>query len=96
MTLIDKDKLWTRLQQYEDFECPATTSAFDTIADFRILLNTAAVVDAVPVVRCMDCVYKERATVNKKGYLICPASGMEITDRDYCSYGERREDHETD
>ena len=94
MVLIDKDKLWTRLQQYEDFESLATTSAFDTIADFRILLNIAPVVDAVPVVRCMDCVYKKRATVNKKGYLICPASGMEITDWDYCSYGERRDDRE--
>ncbi len=44
------------------------------------------------LVRCKDCVYKKGATVNKKGYLICPASGMEITDRDYCSYGERRVD----
>ena len=46
------------------------------------------------VVRCRDCVYKECAAVNEKGYLICPASGMEITDRDYCSYGERRDDCE--
>lgn len=50
--------------------------------------------ERVPVVRCKDCVYKKDATVNKKGYLICPASGMEITDQDYCSYGERRDDHE--
>ena len=50
----------------------------------RVKINTA------PVVRCRDCIYKERAAVNEKGYLICPASGMEITDRDYCSYGERR------
>ena len=42
------------------------------------------------VIRCKDCVYSEKARVNKKGFLICPASGMEITDRDYCSYGERR------
>ena len=25
------------------------------------------------------------------GFLICPASGMEITESDYCSYGEREE-----
>lgn len=38
--------------------------------------------------RCVNCVYKKRATVNEKGFLICPASGMEITDGDYCSYHE--------
>ena len=50
----------------------------------RVKITTA------PVVRCHECAYKERATVNEKGYLICLASGMEITDQDYCSYGERR------
>lgn len=42
------------------------------------------------LIRCEDCEYWKKATVNKKGYLICPASGMEITYRDFCSYGERR------
>ena len=46
--------------------------------------------DAVLVVRCMDCKYYEQAKVNNKGFLICPASGMEITEADFCSYGERR------
>lgn len=41
-----------------------------------------------PIGRCKDCAYKEKATVNDKGFLICPASGMEITDEDYCSYFE--------
>lgn len=44
----------------------------------------------VKLVCCEDCEYWPKATVNKKGYLICPASGMEITYRDFCSYGERR------
>ena len=48
-------------------------------------------VDAVPVVRCKDCFYHDYAKANEKGFLICPASGMEITDYDYCSYGERKE-----
>ena len=46
--------------------------------------------DAVPVVRCKDCVYKASAEVID-GFLICPASGMEICDDDFCSYGERKE-----
>lgn len=45
--------------------------------------------DVVEVVRCKDCRYYQNAKVNEKGFLICPASGMEITETDYCSYGER-------
>ncbi len=41
------------------------------------------------VVLCKDCVEYSRAKVNENGFLICPASGMEITEYDYCSYGER-------
>jgi hypothetical protein len=46
------------------------------------------------VVHCMACQYYDEATVNVKGFLICPASGMEITDMDYCSYGEWRENND--
>ena len=49
--------------------------------------------DVAPVVRCKECRYYQNAKVNKKGFLSCPASGMEITEDDYCSYGERREDN---
>ena len=48
--------------------------------------------DAVPVVFCRECMYRQKAKVNRKGFLICPASGMEITDDDYCSYGAKMED----
>ena len=51
----------------------------------------APAVDAVEVVFCKDCIYQKDAKVNCKGFIICPASNMEITDDDYCSYGERRE-----
>lgn len=46
--------------------------------------------DAVEVVRCKDCKYWDKATI-RKGFLICPASGMEIMAEDYCSYGKRKE-----
>ena len=42
-------------------------------------------------VLCKYCEYQKDAKVNSKGFLICPASGMEITDRDFCSYGSRLE-----
>ena len=58
----------------------------------HLLRFRALTVDAVPVVRCRDCAYAQRAKINEKGYRICPASHMEITDDDFCSYGRIRED----
>ena len=57
--------------------------------DYVIKLHQIPLVDAVEVVRCKDCIYLKEAKVNSKGFLICPASGMEITEMDFCSYGER-------
>lgn len=51
------------------------------------LVRHAPAIDAVPVARCKDCTFKEKAEVNSNGFRICPASGMEITDDDFCSYG---------
>lgn len=52
-----------------------------------VTMDRIAAADVVEVVRCRDCEYGKEARVNEKGFLICPASGMEITDNDYCSYG---------
>lgn len=50
--------------------------------------------DVAVVTRCKDCKYMAGALPNDKGFLICPASGMEITPDDFCSYGEPKEgDH---
>lgn len=57
---------------------------------FDIVLKEPAA-DVAEVVRCKDCRYYQDARINKKGFLICPASGMEITETDYCSYGVRME-----
>ena len=46
--------------------------------------------DVVEVTFCKDCRYYQDAKVNEKGFLICPASSIEITETDYCSYGERK------
>ena len=42
------------------------------------------------VVRCKDCRYRN-GKVNRKGFEVCDATGMDITDNDYCSLGERAE-----
>ena len=51
-------------------------------------IEQAPTIPAEVVVHCRECKYKKQARVNKKGFLICPASGMEITDMDHCSYGK--------
>lgn len=48
--------------------------------------------DVAPVVHCRECEYAEHAKWNKKGYRICPASHMEITDDDFCSYGVKEDE----
>lgn len=58
----------------------------------RELIKQAPAADVAPVIRCEECRYYQNAKINKNGFLICPASGMEITEDDYCSYGERKED----
>ena len=62
---------------------------FSEINVVNLLLH-APTADVVEVVRCKDCKYYEQAKVNNKGFLICPASGMEIAEADFCSYRERR------
>lgn len=56
---------------------------------FTVALS--ALREQAEIVECKNCIYQKDAKVNCKGFIICPASNMEITDDDYCSYGERRE-----
>lgn len=84
MRLIDADAFLERMSRTDRF--------FGVVFD----INDAPTVDAVAVVRCKDCVYWREAVTNDKGFLICPASGMEITESDFCSYGEREENNGVD
>ena len=92
MRLIDADKL-TKNLTYDIANHPIHGNFKITVASVRAAISNAPVIDAVPVVRCKECWYYQNAKLNKKGFLICPASGMEITEDDYCSYGERKEDN---
>lgn len=86
MSLVDADRAASieNLDQYSDL-----AAALGDVQTVRDILSDAPTIDAVPVVRCQECRYYPTAKVNEKGFLICPASGMEITETDYCSYGER-------
>ena len=77
--------------------CKACGEWFAKTRDDRVLCSKCEMAlgrlagYAVVVTRCKNCAHKERATVNEKGFLICPASGMEITPDDFCSYGEPKD-----
>lgn len=59
--------------------------------DLIKLLQMIGATDFVEITRCKDCIYSEAAQRNKNGFKICPASGMSITENDFCSHAERRD-----
>lgn len=60
--------------------------------DALCVIDAIPAADVVPVVRCEYCTCWKETFVNSKGFRICPASGMDITENDFCSYGERKSD----
>ena len=57
---------------------------FDAI---KRVIDDAPTIDAVEVIRCKDCIYADF----KSPYPVCNLIEMNITDNDYCSWGERSE-----
>ena len=95
MRLIDADKLSRELREIADYPrvrntgktCDLANLAFHFLA---LMVDDEPTIDAVPVVRCKDCIYRPHEP-NTKGFFVCNASGMEIRNDDFCSYGERKE-----
>lgn len=57
---------------------------------FDIVLKEPAA-DAVPVVRCWECVKFRRYTKNNLSFGICKHHHSEVSENDFCSYGVRKE-----
>ena len=75
---IKREDVINLLWLFADESCASVVSDFENLA----------AEDVVEVTFCKDCRYYPTAKVNEKGFLICLASGMEITENDFCSYGE--------
>ena len=97
MRLIDADRMATdELAAFISAQWKITDEAKRVINSIvhekiqRLIADTPTVEDAVLVVRCKDCIHFEDATVNKKGFVICPNTGMDIWDECYCAHGEKR------
>ena len=62
------------------------------VDDAMCLIDDATVVDAVPVVRCRECVGRPFWEEDHNGVPVCLLSGLYVrSEDDFCSYGERKE-----
>lgn len=55
------------------------------------ILGEQPTVDAVPVVRCKSCIHAKWSEQNKAYYCRRRWAMHKVRDRDFCSYGERKE-----
>ena len=76
MRLIDADAV-----------IPKGTKVTNDVIAVHTALATAPTVDAVPVVRCAECVFR-RSTG------ICVKTGFYVNDDEFCSNGEKGYKHE--
>ena len=84
MRLIDLDSDYIQETLYR--------RAFKTRQDIEQWLNSAPIIDAVPVVRCKDCKYGEVDDADFPAQYLCKHNGADWNDENhFCSYGERKE-----
>ena len=94
MRLIDADALKQQIRQKID---PHNFSAVIAAGAFFGEVDKSLTVDAVPVVRCKDCVFWLRDEGHgSNGECECGCNDGWWLPEDYCSCGERREKDETD
>ena len=91
MSLINREALLSFEKM--DADLCATCGEHHTAEDVIMMIKTAPTVDAVPVVRCKDCV-NGTVFVNKQGaeYVDCVLDDYSVRKpTDYCSYGKQKE-----
>lgn len=91
--LISREEIYKAVGELAETFRSGESGAYYAAWRIDEMIGNLPSVDAAEVVRCQYCAYFAEARVNEKGFLICPASGMEITGMDFCSYGERKEDN---
>ena len=92
MRLIDADALVSALNNGRLKEQTGRAVPFNAGVAFALtMVEYAQTIDAVPVVRCKDCMRYE--PLNDCKPFDCEYSGMYgVTKDDFCSYGERKDD----
>ena len=89
MRLIDAEKMKTKIH-LENMEAME--------AGIKAWIDRQETVDAVEVVRCKDCKHFYKYLSEEKADGVCwhNNSDFEVTYNHFCSWGERREDGQTD
>lgn len=85
MRLIDADSV--QLVQYEPntvFNTAQTIAHNSNVRAVRSFLDSAPTVNAVPVVRCKDCIHRTQSIGQPN--ILC----WNMKDNDFCSYGEKK------
>ena len=89
MRLIDADRLSEAI--YDNVPAPyedASWAKENCLAE----IEAAQTVDAVPVVRCRECVGRAFWEKDHNDVPVCLLSGLYVkSENDFCSYGERKE-----
>lgn len=57
----------------------------------RAMLEKSPTVDAVPVIRCKDCI-RWRRSKSDTAAMVCDWDWYEKTENDFCSWAKRRDD----
>ena len=83
MSLINREALLSFEKM--DADLCATCGEHHTAEDVIMMIKTAPTVDAVPVVRCLECKFRD----GTPGQPNIQCGNMH--DDDFCSYGERKE-----
>lgn len=94
---IDADKALKRIKELQETD-PATVGKkqfaegfFCGLDEAEVVLLQAPTADVVEVVRCKDCLRRDKSLRNSNGKEICPKTDMEVKDNTFCSYGERKQ-----
>ena len=83
MRLIDADILLGYVNKYDTGQ-PIGKA-------LRAMLEKSPTVDAVPVIRCKDCIRWRKSNFDTT-VMVCDWDRYENTENDYCSWAKRKDD----
>lgn len=86
MRLIDADALGVGEANREVFIVPEYADGWNSAIK---MIKNAPTVDAVPVVRCRECVYWQSGENEAEKWEYCRLHHIGIGPHSFCSYGER-------
>lgn len=103
--LIDANALLLEIEEELAHESPFFNTEQNKLIDCGLRIAAGDIrhqptVDAVEVVRCKDCKHyhpmKPYPSYNGSVNYCCRSGYIKVSDNDFCSYGEKREEHQQD